>query len=347
MRLISLLSLLFILTACGPEVPAQDDDTKTSTTAETPETTPANALTESTAPTDGRALEAKPRPRIVNVETQADPAQAQPRPTVPPNVLLEKTSQQKLPKPKKSKGLSVTEGPSISTPTEPIVEEGPMVEEPAKTTPDHSAWDALLRNSVSSSGQVNYRSLKGNVAALDSYLEELQQYAPRSDWSKNEIMAYWINAYNAYTVKLILNNYPVNSIKDIDGGNPWATKWIKIGGNTYSLNQIENDILRARYGDARIHFAVNCAAASCPPLHNRSFTADNLNSTLQRLTRSFINNPNYNTLSSERIEVSKIFDWYAADFGAVKDYINGYTDTSITSDTELAYKEYDWGLNGK
>lgn len=248
-------------------------------------------------------------------------------------------------------GPTLTEKPSIPAAAETkapvLVEEEVVAVAAPKSEPDHSIWDNLLRNFVSSTGQVNYRGIKNSRTAFDSYITELESFSPQSDWSRNQIMAYWINAYNAYTIKLIVDNHPVGSIKDIHGGNPWEVKWIKIGGSSYSLNQIENDILRARYGDARIHFAVNCAAASCPPIHNRAFTAENLNSTLQRLTRKFINNTNYNTITAERIEISKIFDWYGGDFGDVKSYINGFTEVELGEQTEVNYKEYDWALNGR
>ena len=233
-----------------------------------------------------------------------------------------------------------------ATPSQPVVvEEDPVVA--VKTQPDHAIWDNILRNFVSSTGQVNYSGLKASQSTLNSYLTELQNYPPQADWTRNQIMAYWINAYNAYTIKLIVDNYPVSSIMNLHGGKTWDRKWINIDGTTYSLNQIEHDILRARYGDARIHFAVNCAATSCPPIHNRAFTADNLNGTLQRLTRKFVNNPAYNTISSERIEISKIFEWYAGDFGNVTSYINGFTEVELGQQTQVSYKEYDWALNGK
>jgi hypothetical protein len=158
-------------------------------------------------------------------------------------------------------------------------------------------------------------------------------------------MAYWINTYNAFTVKLILDNWPVKSIKEISGGDPWAVKWIELAGNKYSLNQIENDILRPKYGDARIHFAVNCAAVSCPPLYNRAFTAANLTTNLDRLARAFINNERYNTISTEAAEVSKIFDWYGVDFGTLYEYLDKYAEASLDANTQISFKTYDWALN--
>lgn len=351
MRTLSFLSLLFFIVSCGSTPTDSQATTETVTTEQIAETSPANA-TPVTNIEEASPNMAEPRPRTVAVETKSAPSTIQPRAEVAPNVVLKEMAQQELPKAKAPQGPTITEASTASVTPPPsgpkVVEEAsPVPVAETKTAPDHSGWDAFLQSNVSSSGQVNYRNIKANPAPLNEYLAELEQYPPQGSWNRNTAMAYWINAYNAYTIKLIINHYPVGSIKDIDGGNPWATKWIKIGGQTYSLNQIENDILRPRYGDARIHFAVNCAAASCPPLHNRAFTADNLNSTLQRLTRKFINNTNYNTITAKRIELSKIFDWYGSDFGSVVDYINGYTDTALTSDTAVAFKEYDWKLNGR
>lgn len=222
-----------------------------------------------------------------------------------------------------------------------------MAVEAPVSVPDHGLWNDLLTEHVSATGRVDYTALKASEASVDAYLATLQQYPPTRTWSKNEIMAYWINAYNAFTVKLILKNHPTTSIKNIDGGNPWDTKWIKLAGSTYSLNQIENDILRRQYGDARIHFAVNCAAKSCPPLHNRAFTAKNLNATLSQLTRKFINNPAFNTLGAKELRLSRIFDWYQSDFGNLIGFLSQYTDVPIAEDATIQYNEYEWILNGK
>jgi len=172
----------------------------------------------------------------------------------------------------------------------------------------------------------------------------LAEDAPDGDWSRNEALTYWLNAYNAYTLKLILNNHPVKSITDLHGGKPWDVKWIKLDGKTYSLNQIEHDIIRPRYKDPRIHFAVVCAATSCPPLASYAFDADIVNRQLDRLARSFINNKKFNQTEDE-VKISKIFDWYGEDFGDVRTYLNKYLDTDIPEGTEIGYAEYDWALN--
>ncbi|WP_173021360.1 DUF547 domain-containing protein [Lewinella sp. W8] len=215
----------------------------------------------------------------------------------------------------------------------------------APTPPDHSAWNALLKQYVSTSGDVNYARLKNQEAALDAYLATLAEATPDKDWGRNASMAYWINAYNAFTVKRILDNWPVKSIMDLDGGKTWDVKWIDLDGKTYSLNQIEHEILRPKYGDPRIHFAVNCAAASCPPLANRAFTASNLNGMLESLTRKFINNGRYNQIEAGAVKVSKIFDWYGSDFGDLRTYLNKYLDDPIAESTEIQFRDYDWSLN--
>ncbi|MEM6966985.1 MAG: DUF547 domain-containing protein [Bacteroidota bacterium] len=209
----------------------------------------------------------------------------------------------------------------------------------------HDGFDALLKKYVSSTGKVNYSGFKNDEAKLDTYLTKLESTPIGSNWGSNQKMAYWINAYNAYTIKLILKNYPVSSITKLHGGKPWDVKWIELNGKTLSLNNIENDILRPQYKDARIHFAVNCAAKSCPPLLNKAWTAANLNANFEKQAKAFINNPQFNTIAKDKIEVSKIFEWYAEDFDNLINYLNKYSTTQISSGAKIGYKEYDWALN--
>ena len=233
--------------------------------------------------------------------------------------------------------------PPATAPAAPPIEQ--EVEETRATKPDHSAWNTLLRKHVSGNGDVDYAGFKRDINQLNAYLDDLRAQTPDDSYSRAEAMAYWINAYNAFTVKRILNDYPVSSIRDLDGGDPWKVKWIELDGKSYSLNQIEHDILRPRYGDPRIHFAVNCAAASCPPLPNQAFTAGNLNSLLETRTRAFIRNPAYNQISGGEVNVSKIFDWYGEDFGDLRTYLNKYLATPIAADRDIAFADYDWSLN--
>jgi len=211
--------------------------------------------------------------------------------------------------------------------------------------PSHEAWDVLLKKYVSAAGKVNYKGLKADKNKLEDYLKTLSANAPEESWSKAEEMAFWINTYNAFTVKLILDNYPLSSINKLHGGKPWDQKWIKIGSKTYSLNNIENDILRPKFKDARIHFAVNCAAKSCPPLLNAAWTASNLNSNLDAQAKKFINNPAFNKLSEKKVEVSKIFEWYKEDFGNLPAFLNKYASIKVGAKAKVLFLEYDWGLN--
>ncbi|MEM9547620.1 MAG: DUF547 domain-containing protein [Bacteroidota bacterium] len=213
--------------------------------------------------------------------------------------------------------------------------------------PKHTSFAKLLKTHVSPSGVVNYAALKGDEAQLDSYLKLLEGMPPATTWSSEQELAYWINAYNAYTLKLILDNYPVKSITDLHGGKPWDVKWINIDGKSLSLNNIENDIIRPKFNEPRIHFAVNCAAKSCPPLLNDAYVDSKLNAQLESQTKKFINNASFNTLSKNEIEVSKIFEWYKVDFGDIASFVLRYANTTVKPGAVVKFKEYDWALNGK
>lgn len=243
----------------------------------------------------------------------------------------------------KPKGNTRTRVPSLPSKSDEVVkEEAPKT----NAAPSHSAWNSILSANVSSNGGVNYAAIKRKEADLDAYLKLLADNPVENNWSRNEKMAYWINLYNASTVKLIVENYPTKSIQNLENGKPWDKRWIKSGSKTYTLNEIENSILRPQFKDARIHFAVNCAAQSCPRLMNKAFTAANLESLLEQNAKWFINS-NFNKISAKKIEISKIFKWYEDDFGNIIDYLNKYSTTKINDDAKVSYLEYDWNLNGK
>lgn len=210
---------------------------------------------------------------------------------------------------------------------------------------DHSVFHKLLSNNVSSSGVVNYKAFVSNDG-FESYLSQLAG-TDISSLSKSAQLAYWINAYNAFTIRKISNNYPLGSITDLDGGKPWDAKWIKLNGKTLSLNDIENVIIRPQFKEPRIHFAVNCAAKSCPPILNAAYSAGNLNTNLEKSTKAFINNSKYNSISKDKVVISKIFDWYKEDFGNVISYLNKYSDVKINENATVEYNDYDWSLNDK
>lgn len=209
---------------------------------------------------------------------------------------------------------------------------------------DHSEWTSLLKKYVAPSGFVDYKGFLTNKKKLEAYLAMLSKQIPSDKWSIQEQLAYYINSYNAHTVNLILENYPVKSIKDIN--KPWNIDIVNIGDKEISLGDLEHSILR-KMNEPRIHFAINCASGSCPKLLNEAFTADRLDDQLNTVTKEFINSKN-NTIGKERLELSKIFKWYKGDFmdGDLVTYINQYTNVTIDSKAKINYKEYDWNLNG-
>lgn len=217
---------------------------------------------------------------------------------------------------------------------------------PASTSfVSHQAFEDLLQKHVSEAGKVNYKGLKTDKASLDAYCQLLSENPVQESWSREAKMAYWINAYNAFTIKLIVDNYPTKSILNFDGGKTWDVRRIKIGDKKYSLNNLENDILRPKFKDPRIHFAINCAAKSCPPLWNHAYTAENLESTLAARTRTFINDPQYNRITANKAQVSRIFEWYAVDFGDLKKFLNQYSKTTLSASAKVEYELYNWDLN--
>ncbi len=214
--------------------------------------------------------------------------------------------------------------------------------------PDHSVWSAELKKYVSADGKVNYRDWANNQAALDGYLAQLAGTQPLSNWSTNVQLAYWINVYNAYTVKLVLQHYPVQTIKDIYQGNPWDKAWITLGGKTYSLNQIENEYIRQRFRDPRIHFALNCGALSCPPLLNEAYDPARLDAQLTSRTKAFIADQFQNQTAATTVRLSQLFVWYKDDFKPdVISFLNNYLATPIPAEAKIEFVEYDWSLNEK
>lgn len=211
--------------------------------------------------------------------------------------------------------------------------------------PEHTAWNLLLQKHVSATGKVNYKGFQTDKAALNAYLKTLSDNVPQDDWTREREMAYWLNAYNAFTIKLIADHYPLSSIQKLDGGKTWDVQRIMLGGKKYSLNQIENDILRPRFKDARIHFAINCAAKSCPPLLNRAFEEEGLNTLLDERTKAFVNDPKFNQISASKASVSKIFEWYATDFGDLRKYLNQFSKAQLKANAVIKFNDYDWSLN--
>ena len=227
--------------------------------------------------------------------------------------------------------------------------------EGAAKAPDHAPWTALLSKYVEDNGLVNYTGFIAEKAELEKYLETLSNNAPADNWSDNEKLAYWINAYNAFTVKLIVDNYPLKSIKDL---NPaisvptvntiWAKGWFQIGGEDFSLDRIEHKILRKEFNEPRIHFAINCASISCPVLRAEAYEADKLDRQLDEQARIFLNDPSRNIITTDKAQISKIFSWFGGDFKkdqTLLEFIDRYTKVDLDDKAKIKFVKYDWNLN--
>jgi hypothetical protein len=210
---------------------------------------------------------------------------------------------------------------------------------------NHSKWNDLLQTHVSNQGNVDYNSFKKDAPLLRNYISSLSETIPNNKWSKQETLAYWINAYNALTIDLILRNYPIKSIKDIN--NPWKQRLWKLGDHMYDLDEIEHQILR-KMNEPRIHFAIVCASYSCPKLQNIAFTAKNLEQQLTLATQQFLSDANRNEISENSLKLSKIFKWFSKDFeqnGSLIDFLNKYNAITISAKAKISYKDYNWDLN--
>ena len=225
----------------------------------------------------------------------------------------------------------------------------------AKDPPSHQAWTVLLQKYVDEKGMVDYKAFLKDREQLKNYLQLLEENPPSEQWSEAEKLAYWINAYNAYTIDLVLEHYPLKSIKDIGSiiqipfvNSPWDIKFIEIGGKQYDLNNIEHNIIREEFEEPRIHFALVCAAVSCPKLRREAYTAKELEAQLEEQTKAFLAKPERNKIGSKGVKISKLFDWYQGDFtkeGSLIDFLNQYAPVQIKEGAEIDYMEYDWRLN--
>ena len=215
-----------------------------------------------------------------------------------------------------------------------------------------TTYNSLLQKHVDKQGNVDYKGLKTDEARLDMYMEYLAATSPNKTWSVNKQKAFWINAYNAYTLKIILENYPLKSITKIKkkGKTAWKIPFVKVGNKLYTLDHIEHKILRKNLFDPKIHVGVNCASISCPKLSNIAFTEENIEAELTRLMNDFVNDPSKNKLSKKKVQISSIFDWFKEDFtknNSVIDYLNTFSKIEINSNAKINYLKYDWSLNSK
>jgi hypothetical protein len=226
---------------------------------------------------------------------------------------------------------------------------------------EHGAWNSLLQRYVSD-GRVAYAALQQEARApLEAYLEELS--ATRAinyeKWSRNERLAFWINAYNAYTVKLIVDHYPISSIRKIGFlGGAFRRRFIPmpgLKGEVISLNDIENGTLRADFREPRIHFALVCASVGCPALRNEAYRTPDLDRQLNEQARLFLSDTSKNRFDpvTNTLHLSPIFDWFRADFEAVAESVTAYVarylgDPRISKPgVKIKYTEYDWSLSDR
>jgi hypothetical protein len=230
---------------------------------------------------------------------------------------------------------------------------------------DHSAWQGfldryLVTNSSDSVNRVRYAEVtEADKQQLQRYLQRMEQIPVRS-LSSDEQFAYWLNLYNALTIDVILEHYPVESIRQINispglfARGPWGAKLLEIEGQAVSLDDIEHRILRPIWRDPRIHYGVNCASIGCPNLQPEAFTADNLETLLDHGAREYVNHPRGVTISGDRATVSSIYNWFQEDFGdsaeGVIAHLKRYADRQLRSELEEVSTwlrfEYDWSLNG-
>lgn len=229
---------------------------------------------------------------------------------------------------------------------------------------DHSDWDFILQRYVDAShpsgiNRFNYTSvIPKDRQVLRDYLQKMQNIEV-SGLKRDEQKAFWINLYNALTVDVILDHYPVKSIRDIDispgifSNGPWDAKLLEIEGEKVSLNDIEHRILRPIWQDNRVHYAVNCASLGCPNLQPLSFTTQNLDMLLDKAALDFINHPRGVSFINNKLEVSSIYFWFKEDFGASENgiiqHLRKYLAPENLKKLDLVKKkirhQYDWSLN--
>jgi hypothetical protein len=209
----------------------------------------------------------------------------------------------------------------------------------------HELWNELLQEHVSDKGNVDYQGLIKERLKLNNYIKLLNPELPNGTHKKEYTLAFWINAYNAMTVDLILRHYPVKSIKDIK--DPWQQRYWKLGEKWFNLEDIEHQILR-KMEEPRIHFAIVCASISCPKLLNEAYTAENLEQQLTNATKDFLSDTKRNFISKDTLELSKIFQWFTKDFkqnGSLIDFLNLYSNIEISIKAKTNYQDYNWDLN--
>jgi hypothetical protein len=222
---------------------------------------------------------------------------------------------------------------------------------------DHQSLQAVLKKHVDADGWVDYTGLAGEPGRLDAYIAAVSK-APFDELDRNETLALLINDYNAFTLRLILDHYPVGSIKDIPASKRWDDVRWNVGGHVWSLNQIEHEQIRPKFEEPRIHFALVCAAVGCPPLRHEAYTAERLAEQLDDQARSVHRNERWFRFDRQRnvVELTKLYSWYGGDFeqasGSVMAYAAAYSPElkhaiDSGSPPKVRWLDYDWRLNDK
>lgn len=214
---------------------------------------------------------------------------------------------------------------------------------------DHGGLDALLRVHVNADGFVDYAGLAAQSDDLDRYLGTVAT-VDFSALSRDEKLALLINIYNAATLRLVLDNMPLSSIKDIRAHDRWkAQRWV-IGGRTLSLEDIENTELRAKFIEPRIHFAINCASNGCPKLRNAAFTGDDINAELDAQTRDTHTDTRWCSIADNQLALTKVYRWYEGDFVQSARSVHGWVTPYLQQpdiDESISWLPYDWSLNSQ
>lgn len=225
----------------------------------------------------------------------------------------------------------------------------------ALADPDNSIYAGLLAR-YDKDGFLDYKGLKSEEAILDSYLDVLARVKPDT-MSRDAQMAFYINLYNASAIKLVLSEYPgIESIKDAGGFfGPWRKKFVRLDGKTITLGKLEHQILRPRFADPRVHFALVCASKGCPPLLAVPYEGATVNSQLESVVTKAINDPARTYVKDERIYMSMIFKWFSGDFNKdpisfIQRYAKGSLKEALVASKKrlkIEYIDYDWSLNGR
>ena len=233
----------------------------------------------------------------------------------------------------------------------------------------YAPFEHVLRTSVDTSGQVDYRRLQNAPDSLNAFLALLARYSPEttpaSFPTRAAQLAYWINAYNAFVLKGVLEGYPVKSVRDLVPLRGFFWRWRFItGGRAINLHSLENRVIRKQFADPRIHFAINCASRGCPALAATVYMPATLDAQLDQAARRFINNPQHVEIlpRSGRLRLSAIFDWYEDDFlnslrqksqpqPTLIDYLAAFLTPErrrllfARKDWIVSFRPYDWSLN--